>query len=91
MLNPRPQAFLEDGTLTALRRAWFDGLSQCGDQPVLYNNQLGIPQMVGAFAIGTLENLRWCLLHCLPAPPPPLQQDQLHHGPGDEPLLPVSF
>lgn len=97
MLNPPPQAFAEDGTLTALRRAWFDGLSQCSDQPVLYNNQLGIPQMLGAFAFlafglvaafatGTLENLRWCLLHCLPAPPPPQQQD----GHMDEALRTVS-
>ncbi|KXZ45007.1 hypothetical protein GPECTOR_59g614 [Gonium pectorale] len=65
------QRFAEDGTLTALRRAWFEGLSQCdqlGSQ--LGNTKLGIGQMLGAFVllvagvvvafcIGTVENLRW--------------------------------
>ncbi len=69
-----PQRFAEDGTLTSLRRAWFDGLSQCGDVGAsqLDNSRLGITQLLGvfvflaigvvlAFATGTVENLRWCL------------------------------
>ncbi|GLI61922.1 hypothetical protein VaNZ11_004447 [Volvox africanus] len=70
--NAALQTFTEDGTLTSLRRAWFDGMSQCDDTEQLDNSRLTIGQMLGAFVFlaigvlvafttGTVENLKWCL------------------------------
>ncbi|GIL51400.1 hypothetical protein Vafri_7403 [Volvox africanus] len=70
--NAALQTFTEDGTLTSLRRAWFDGLSQCETAEQLDNSRLTINQMLGAFVFlaigvlvafttGTVENLKWCL------------------------------
>ncbi|KAG2443509.1 hypothetical protein HXX76_001862 [Chlamydomonas incerta] len=69
------QRFIEDGTLTSMQRSWWDGLAQCGntDGVDLNNSQLGLPQMMGAFVllsigilvafvIGTVENLKWCIM-----------------------------
>ncbi|GFR49186.1 hypothetical protein Agub_g11210 [Astrephomene gubernaculifera] len=73
MFNKALQRFSEDGTLTALRRAWFDGLSQCDSTGLqLDNSQLDVGHMLGAFVFllmgvvaafvtGTVENLKWCL------------------------------
>ncbi|GLC73367.1 hypothetical protein PLESTF_001367700, partial [Pleodorina starrii] len=73
LFNAAIQSFSEDGTLTSLRRAWFDGLSQCDSAGAsLDNTRLSISQMLGAFVFlvmgvlvafvtGTVENLKWCL------------------------------
>ncbi|GFR49187.1 hypothetical protein Agub_g11211 [Astrephomene gubernaculifera] len=73
LFNAAIQRFAEDGTLTTLRRAWFDGMSQCSTaSSTLDNSRLGVQQMVGAFVFliagivvafvtGTVENLKWCL------------------------------
>ncbi|PNH10073.1 Glutamate [NMDA] receptor subunit 1 [Tetrabaena socialis] len=74
IFNSALQRFVEDGTLTALHRSWFDEQSQCTTNSSLDNNRLGIPQMLGAFVVlaagialafmfGTIENLRWCIVH----------------------------
>ncbi|EFJ50217.1 hypothetical protein VOLCADRAFT_89121 [Volvox carteri f. nagariensis] len=71
--NSALQTFSEDGTLSLLRRIWFDGLSQCdGSDAELDSSRLTISQMLGAFVFlaigiliafttGTVENLKWCL------------------------------
>ncbi|KXZ45006.1 hypothetical protein GPECTOR_59g613 [Gonium pectorale] len=80
------QRFSEDGTLSALRRAWSADLSQCGGSSgggngggygfELAHRRLSVTEMVGAFslvlagaviafAIGTVENLKWCLMRAL--------------------------
>ncbi|KAG2497225.1 hypothetical protein HYH03_004814 [Edaphochlamys debaryana] len=73
--NRAIQHFLEDGTLTTMRRAWFDNLSQCqSGGATLDNDKLGLPELLGAFvflamfvvlsfAVGTCENLKVCVLH----------------------------
>ncbi|GIL75500.1 hypothetical protein Vretimale_8129 [Volvox reticuliferus] len=72
LFNAAMQILTEDGTLTSLRRAWFDGLSQCENGSQLDNSRLTISQLLGAFVFlaigvlvafttGTVENLKWCL------------------------------
>lgn len=65
------QSFTEDGTLSTLRRTYFDGLSQCGSSTAqLDSSRLSIGQLLGAFVFlgigvlvafttGTVENLKW--------------------------------
>ncbi|GIL63428.1 hypothetical protein Vafri_17470 [Volvox africanus] len=69
--NAALQDFIEDGTLSELRRSWFDKLNECGElDGQLDNSRLTISQMLGvfvilaigilvAFATGTVENLKW--------------------------------
>ncbi|GIL75501.1 hypothetical protein Vretimale_8132 [Volvox reticuliferus] len=74
LFNAAMQDFIEDGTLSELRRSWFDKLNECGEiNGQLDNSRLTISQMLGvfvllaigvlvAFTTGTVENLKWCLL-----------------------------
>lgn len=65
------QQFSEDGTLSRLRRTWFDEMSHCYDSDVEPDNsRLTLGQMLGAFAflglgvlaafiVGTIESVEW--------------------------------
>ncbi len=48
--NAAMQSFTEDGTLSSLRRTWFDGLSQCGGGGDLNSGRLGVSEMLGELA-----------------------------------------